>query len=75
MKKAVKKGICKIKKKFYGLVTITERGQVVISKDIRDDLGIKNGDKLLMIKRDDGKGINLMKAELIDEFINQVSKD
>jgi AbrB family looped-hinge helix DNA binding protein len=35
-------------KKFYGSVTVSERGQVVIPSDARRDFGIKTGDKLLV---------------------------
>ena len=35
-------------KKFYGSVTVSERGQVVIPADARKDFGIKTGDKLLV---------------------------
>jgi AbrB family looped-hinge helix DNA binding protein len=35
-------------KKFYGSVTVSERGQIVIPVDARRDFGIKTGDKLLV---------------------------
>ena len=35
-------------KKFYGSVTVSERGQIVIPSDARKDFGIKTGDKLLV---------------------------
>jgi len=35
-------------KKFYGSVTVSERGQIVIPADARKDFGIKAGDKLLV---------------------------
>jgi AbrB family looped-hinge helix DNA binding protein len=35
-------------KKFYGSVTVSERGQIVIPVDARKDFGIKTGDKLLV---------------------------
>jgi AbrB family looped-hinge helix DNA binding protein len=35
-------------KKFYGSVTVSERGQIVIPADARKDFGIKTGDKLLI---------------------------
>jgi len=36
-------------KKFYGSVTVSERGQIVIPADARKDFGIKAGDKLLVL--------------------------
>lgn len=35
-------------KKFYGSVTVSERGQIVIPVDARRDFNIKAGDKLLV---------------------------
>ena len=35
-------------KKFYGSVTVSERGQIVIPSDARKDFHIKVGDKLLI---------------------------
>jgi len=35
-------------KRFYGSVTVSERGQIVIPADARRDFGIKTGDKLLV---------------------------
>jgi AbrB family looped-hinge helix DNA binding protein len=35
-------------KKFYGSVTVSERGQIVIPVDARKDFNIKTGDKLLV---------------------------
>ena len=35
-------------KKFYGSVTVSERGQIVIPTTARKDFGIKTGDKLLV---------------------------
>jgi len=69
-----KQGICNKKKKFYGLITVSEKGQVAIPAEIRQELGINTKDKLLVIKREDCKGINLIKAEQIDNFINQLTK-
>ena len=35
-------------KRFYGSVTVSERGQIVIPVDARKDFAIKTGDKLLV---------------------------
>lgn len=35
-------------KKFYGSVTVSERGQIVIPAEARKDFGIAIGDKLLV---------------------------
>ncbi|MGD9117057.1 MAG: AbrB/MazE/SpoVT family DNA-binding domain-containing protein [Dehalococcoidia bacterium] len=36
-------------KRFYGSVTVSERGQIVIPSDARKDFGICTGDKLLVL--------------------------
>ncbi|MBN2240813.1 MAG: AbrB/MazE/SpoVT family DNA-binding domain-containing protein [Dehalococcoidales bacterium] len=36
-------------KKFYGSVTVSERGQIVIPAEARKDFNIKSGDKLLVL--------------------------
>jgi AbrB family looped-hinge helix DNA binding protein len=45
-------------KKFYGSVTVSERGQIVIPADARKDFGIKTGDKLLVFG-DPERGIGI----------------
>ena len=35
-------------KKFYGSVTVSERGQIVIPVEARKDFNIRTGDKLLV---------------------------
>lgn len=51
-------------KKFYGAVTVSERGQIVIPVEARRDFGIEVGDKLLVLG-DLEKGIALAKASVV----------
>ena len=51
-------------KKFYGSITVSERGQIVIPVDARKDFDIKTGDKLLVLA-DLEKGIVLTKANFM----------
>ena len=51
-------------KKFYGSVTVSERGQVVIPAEARKDFDIKTGDKLLVLA-DLEKGIVFTKADFM----------
>ncbi|NQT49627.1 AbrB/MazE/SpoVT family DNA-binding domain-containing protein [Candidatus Kuenenbacteria bacterium] len=71
----MKKGVCTKKKLFYGMVTLTDKGQLAIPIDLRRELGIDKGDKLIVVKRKDGTGLNLIKAEAIDHFLTKISKD
>ena len=45
-------------KKFYGSVTVSERGQIAIPIDARKDFDIKTGDKLLVFG-DQERGIGI----------------
>ncbi|MGY0063731.1 AbrB/MazE/SpoVT family DNA-binding domain-containing protein [Streptomyces sp. LZ34] len=64
---------------FYGAVTVSERGQIVVPALARRDLGIKAGDKLLVLG-DPEHGIALMKLELVmrqgfTPLIEQLQRD
>ncbi|MFN3762715.1 MAG: AbrB/MazE/SpoVT family DNA-binding domain-containing protein [Anaerolineae bacterium] len=52
---------------FYGAVTVSERGQVVIPIQARRDLGIQTGEKLLVIGGPEG-GLWLLRADLVSEL-------
>jgi AbrB family looped-hinge helix DNA binding protein len=49
--------------KFAGAVTVGERGQIVIPAEVRSQLLIGPGDKVLVFTRGDGKDILMIKAE------------
>ena len=49
---------------FYGAVTVSERGQVALPAQARRDLGIKPGDKLLVLG-DPEQGLALMTLETL----------
>ena len=51
-------------KKFYGAVTVSERGQIVIPVEARRDFDIHVGDKVLVLA-DLEKGIALVKASAV----------
>jgi AbrB family looped-hinge helix DNA binding protein len=51
-------------KKFYGSVTVSERGQVVIPAEAREDFNIKTGDKLLVLA-DLEKGLVFTKSNFV----------
>jgi AbrB family looped-hinge helix DNA binding protein len=54
-------------RKFYGSVTVGERGQVVIPAQARRDHGIQPGDKLLALGSPDG--LALLSAERLLELL------
>lgn len=60
----------KLSPQFYGAVTVSERGQVVIPMRARRDPGIQIGEKLLVIGGPGG-GLWLLRANLITELTSQ----
>lgn len=51
-------------KRFYGSVTVSERGQIVIPADARKDFNIKTGDKLLVFG-DIEQGLGIATLDII----------
>lgn len=62
------------KGKLYGAATIGERGQFVIPADLRKELKIKSGDKLMIFAKPDKKMISLMREEDFSVFLNKAAK-
>lgn len=64
-------GCCKVE----ALVTVDERGQMVLPKELRDKAGIRAGDKLAVVGMEtEGKVccISLIKVEQITEMVKSV---
>jgi len=57
---------------FYGTVTVSDKGQIAIPIDVRRELDIKTGDRLIVIKRKDNAGIILIKTEKMDKLLEKV---
>lgn len=53
-------------RRFYGAITVSERGQVVIPAEARRDFGIEVGDKLLVMG-DLSSGLWIVKASMLIE--------
>ncbi len=56
---------------FYGSVTVGERGQVVIPAEARGELGIKAGDKLLMMRHPVFQGLVVAKFESMRDYLDE----
>ncbi len=54
------------RKRFYGAITVSDRGQIVIPAEARRDFNIEVGDKLLVLG-DLDSGLALMKASSLLE--------
>ncbi len=58
------------RKRFYGSITVSDRGQVVIPAEARRDFGIEVGDKLLVLG-DLDQGLAIVKASVfLDRYAN-----
>ena len=70
-----KKGVCGKRRIVYGVVTVTSKGQISIPADLRHDLGIREGDQLLVLRRGDDAGLVLIKIEKMDELMSMLRDD
>jgi AbrB family looped-hinge helix DNA binding protein len=57
---------------FYGAVTVSERGQIVVPAAARRDLGIRPGDKLLVLG-DPEQGLALMTLQTLTRNLKGAS--
>jgi len=55
-------------KKFYGSVTVSERGQIVVPAEARKDFNIRTGDKLLVFG-DLDQGIGIATLAMIQKLM------
>lgn len=57
-------------KYIFGVVKVSDKGQIVIPRDARNIYNIKPGDALLMVG--DQNGMALIKTEIFHEAVGQV---
>ena len=60
--------------KFFGSVTIGERGQIVVPAEAREALDLKQGDKLLVFRAPMGGSIIVAKPEEFERHVENMSK-
>ena len=58
--------------KFYGAITVSERGQVVIPAEARRDLDISPNTKLLVL-RGPGEALILVKSDSVVAFLTRAA--
>lgn len=56
--------------RFYGSVTVSDRGQVVIPAEARRDLNIEVGEKLLVVGGPAG-GLLFLRASVVSRFLDE----
>ena len=67
------KGTCKKQNPFRGLTTVSDKGQIVIPADLRNELKIKRGQKLIVLKRKDNHGFTCLKESTIEETFTKLA--
>lgn len=60
---------------FYGMITVSEKGQIALPVEIRRDLDINTGDRFLVVKRRDNGGIVLLRQNIMDNIIEKIQDD
>ena len=60
-------------KYIFGVVKISEKGQIVIPKEARKTYNLQAGDALLLVG--DKNGMALFKTEIFSDFVGQVMED
>jgi antitoxin PrlF len=71
MKNCSMEGCCKVE----AMVSVDERGQMVLPKELRDKAGIKAGDKLAVVAMEqNGKTccLSLIKAESLTSMVKEM---
>lgn len=61
-------------KHIFGIVTINDRGQIVIPKEARDVMNFSAGNKLIVLG-DEAEGLALIKAEQFEEQMRSVTEN
>ncbi len=59
--------------KLWGTATVGAKGQVVIPAEAREVLGISEGDKLVVMSAPHNKGAVLLKAEVFEQTMREMS--
>ncbi len=59
----------------YGMVTVGERGQMVIPAEARRELGIEPGDKLIIMRHPMYAGFIAFKMQSVREFLEMFQRE
>lgn len=57
--------------KFYGAATVGPKGQIVIPAEARANLGLKPGDKVIIVGTE-GKMLGVCPASQMEKFLNRL---
>ncbi|OHD57641.1 MAG: hypothetical protein A2Y33_06285 [Spirochaetes bacterium GWF1_51_8] len=65
-------GTCNKNNPFRGVVTVSDKGQIVVPAGLMRELGIEKGSQLIIMKRDDNMGFTAIKSEAIQETLKKL---
>lgn len=68
-------GVCRKQNPFRGVVTVSDKGQIVIPIALVRELGIERGSQLIILKRDDGLGFVALKSDAIVDTLSKLAAD
>lgn len=57
---------------FYGAAKVGTKGQIVIPAGAREELGIKEGDKMIIVKAPHAQGVVVLKAEIFKQALGKM---
>ena len=60
--------------KFYGSATIGTKGQVVIPAEAREELAMRDGDKVIITKAPHHNGILIIKADVLENHLSEIQE-
>lgn len=60
--------------KFAGTATVGTKGQIVIPQEARDMIGLKAGDKVVIMATENHKGFLAVKPEVFDKILSKISE-
>lgn len=66
---------CRLEDATYGMVTVGERGQIVIPAEARRELGIEPGDKLIIMRHPMYAGFLAFKIQAVREFLEMFQRE
>lgn len=60
---------------FWGSATIDTKGQFVIPAAAREQIGFREGDKVIIVSTPNDEGVFAIKPEALEKFIQQITLD
>ncbi len=53
----------------FGVSKVGPKGQIIIPVELRNELGIKPGDQLVVARSSEGDGVLLLKAQVLNDLL------